>query len=49
LKVKQYREALDIAVKNGDPNNINKVISAILDLLKKPGSVTADQQPVNTV
>ena len=29
LEVKQYKQALSIAVEGGDPNNINKVISEI--------------------
>jgi hypothetical protein len=33
---------MDIAVRGGDPNNINKVISEILNLLKRPDSTTAD-------
>jgi hypothetical protein len=33
---------MKIAVEGGDPNNINKVISEIINLLKKPDSKTAD-------
>ncbi len=36
LETKQFRQALQIAVNGGDPNNINKVISEILLVLKKP-------------
>ena len=38
-----------IAVRGGDPNNINKVISEILNLLKKPDSTTADKIPINSL
>lgn len=49
LEVKQFREAMKIAVEGGDPNNINKVISEILDLLKRPDAKTADAMPVNSL
>jgi len=42
LEVKQFEQALKIAVQGGDPNNINKVISEILNLLKKPDSKISD-------
>lgn len=42
LEVGQYSKALNIAVQGGDPNNINKVISEIINLLKKPDSRTSD-------
>lgn len=32
LEVKQFKQALAIAVESGDPNNINKVISEILKI-----------------
>ena len=38
-----------IAVRGGDPNNINKVISEILNLLKKPDSTTADNIPIKSL
>jgi len=47
--VKRYQEAMAIAVRGGDPNNINKVISEILNLLKKPDSTTADNIPINSL
>jgi len=34
LKTMQYKQALKIAVEGGDPNNINKVLSEILKVLK---------------
>lgn len=40
---------MDIAVRGGDPNNINKVISEILNLLKRPDSTTADDQQINSL
>jgi hypothetical protein len=40
---------MKIAVEGGDPNNINKVISEIINLLKKPDSKTADQMPINSL
>jgi len=40
---------MSIAVQGGDPNNINKVISEILNLLKKPDSKTADSIPINSL
>lgn len=40
---------MKIAVEGGDPNNINKVISEILDLLRKPDSKTADAMPINSL
>ena len=49
LEVKQFREAYQIAVEGGDPNNINKVISEILILLKKPDSKTSDAMPINSL
>jgi len=30
LEIKDYRQAMSIAVEDGDPNNINRVISAII-------------------
>jgi hypothetical protein len=49
LEVKQFRDAMRIAVEGGDPNNINKVISEILNLLKKPDSKTSDAMPINSL
>lgn len=49
LEVKQFQEAMRIAVEGGDPNNINKVISEILLLLKKPDSKTSDSMPINSL
>ena len=49
LEVKEFGEALRIAVEGGDPNNINKVISEILNLLKKPDSKTSDAMPINSL
>lgn len=49
LEVRQFREAMKIAVEGGDPNNINKVISEILNLLKKPDSKTADSIAINSL
>jgi hypothetical protein len=39
---------MEIAVKNGDPNNINKVIKSILELVTRSGSMTADQQQISS-
>lgn len=49
LEVGQYSKALNIAVQGGDPNNINKVISEIINLLKKPDSKISDQIAVNSL
>ena len=49
LEVKQFRDAMRIAVEGGDPNNINKVISEILNLLKKPDSKTSDAMPIKSL
>jgi hypothetical protein len=49
LEVKQFEQALKIAVQGGDPNNINKVISEILNLLKKPDSKISDTKQINSL
>ena len=41
LKTMQYKQALKIAVEGGDPNNINKVLSEILKVLKQPYDLSA--------
>lgn len=41
LEVREYESALKIAVKGGDPNNINKVFTEILKI-NKPENVTQD-------
>jgi hypothetical protein len=43
LEVGQYSKALNIAVQGGDPNNISKVISEIINLLKKPDNKLSEQ------
>jgi hypothetical protein len=48
LEVGQYKKALKIAVQGGDPNNINKVISEIINLLKKPDANKSDT-PLNSL
>ena len=37
----QYRQALRIAVEGGDPNNVNKVLSEILKVLRQPYDLSA--------
>jgi hypothetical protein len=49
LEVGQYSKALNIAVQGGDPNNINKVISEIINLLKKPDNKISEQISVNSL
>lgn len=49
LEVRQFKDAYRIAVEGGDPNNINKVISEILLLLKKPDSKTSDSIAINSL
>lgn len=40
LKVGEFKEAFEIAVQNGDPDNINKVIKSIIESLARPDHAT---------
>lgn len=49
LEVRYYKDALQIAIENGDPNMVGKVLKAILYLPTVPDSKTVDMQPIATV